>query len=149
MTSSNLRFGLNQYNIHTMFKLSKNFLMLCLVMLQFFAPFIHAHAYGLDDSKEHGIHIHSSEVSAPVNDPAVDNTQISDQPTVGAIATVASGIKVSKADEIADNLAMLAVLFTIISTIFYKSSPLRPSFFQAPKYRHTPYSLQSPRAPPY
>jgi hypothetical protein len=149
MTSSNLRFGLNQYNIHTMFKLSKNFLMLCLVMLQFFAPFIHAHAYGLDDSKEHGIHIHSSEVSAPVNDPAVDNTQISDQPIVGAIVTVASGIKVSKADDIADNLAMLAVLFTIISIIFNESSPLRPSFFQAPKYRHTPYSLQSPRAPPY
>jgi hypothetical protein len=132
-----------------MFKLSKNFLMLCLVMLQFFAPFIHAHAYGLDDSKEHGIHIHSSEVSVQVNDPAVDNTQISDQPTVGAIVTVASGIKISKADDIADNLAMLAVLFTIISIVFSKSNPLSPSFFQAHKYRHTPYSLQSPRAPPY
>ena len=118
-------------------------------MLQFFAPFIHAHAYGLDDSKEHGIHIHSSEVSVQANDPAVDNTRISDQPTVGAIVTVASGIKISKADDIADNLAMLAVLFTIISIVFSKSNPLSPSFFQAHKYRHTPYSLQSPRAPPY
>ena len=149
MTNSNLRFGFNQYNIHTMLKLSKNFLMLCLVMLQFFAPFIHAHAYGLDDSKEHGFHIHSNEVSTPSNNQGIANTQISDQPTVGAIITVASGIKVSKADDIADNIAMLAVLFTIVLIVFSKSSPLRPSFFQVPKYRHTPYSLQSPRAPPY
>ncbi len=132
-----------------MLKLSKNFLMLCLVMLQFFAPFIHAHAYGLDDSKEHGFHIHSSEVSAPSNNPVIANTQLSDQPSIGAIVTVANGIKISKADDIADNLAMLAVLFTIILIVFNKSSPLKPSFLQAPKYRHTPYSLQSPRAPPY
>ena len=123
--------------------------MLCLVMLQFFAPFIHAHAYGLDDSKEHGIHIHSSEVSTPSNNQVVINTQLSDQPSIGAIVTVANGIKVSKADDIADNLAMLAVLFTIILIVFNKSSPLKPSFLQAPKYHHTPYSLQSPRAPPY
>jgi len=149
MISSNLRFELNQYNIHTMFKLSKNFLMLCLVMLQFLAPFIHAHAYGLDDSKEHGFHIHSSEINASSNNQDIANTQISDQPTAGTIITVASGIKVSKADDIADSIAMLAVLFTIVLIVFSKSSPLRPRFLQVLKYRHTPYSLQSPRAPPY
>ncbi|MDI1300182.1 hypothetical protein [Methylotenera sp.] len=118
-------------------------------MLQFFAPFIHAHAYGLDDSKVHGFHIHSNEVSPTSNNQVIANTQLSDQPSIGAIVTVANGIKVSKADDIDDNLAMLAVLFTIISIVFNKASPLKPSFLQTSKYRHTPYSLQSPRAPPY
>ncbi|MDI1362480.1 hypothetical protein [Methylotenera sp.] len=118
-------------------------------MLQFLAPFIHAHAYGLDDSKEHGFHIHSTEVSTSTNNQDIANTQISGHPTAGAIVTVASGIKVSKADDIADNIAMLAVLFTIVLIVFSKSSPLRPRSLQVPKYRHTPYSLQSPRAPPY
>jgi len=62
--------------------------MLCLVMLQFLAPFIHAHAYGLDDSKEHGFHIHSSEINASSNNQDIANTQISDQPTAGTIITV-------------------------------------------------------------
>ena len=132
-----------------MLKLSKNSLMMCLVMLQFIAPFIHAHAYGLDDSKVHGFHIHSDEVSTSSNNQDVANTQITDQSIVGAIITVANGIKISKADDIADNLAMLAVLFSIVLIVFSKSTSLKLSFLQVAKYCHTPYSLQNPRAPPY
>jgi hypothetical protein len=92
----------------------------------------------LDDSESHGFHIHSDEVSASSNNQEIANTQISDQPIVGAIITVANGIKVSKADDIADNLAMLAVLFTIVLIVFSKLSSLKPSFLQVVKYRHTP-----------
>jgi hypothetical protein len=132
-----------------MLKFSKNSLMLCLVMLQFLAPFIHAHAHGLDDSKEHSFHLLTNEVNVSSTNQNIANTQISDQPTADTIVTVASGIKVSKADDIADNIAMLAVLFTIVLIVFSKSSSLRPRFHQVKKYHHTPYSLQSPRAPPY
>jgi hypothetical protein len=107
----------------------------------------------LDDSESHGFHIHSDEVSASSNNQEIANTQISDQPIVGAIITVANGIKVSKADDIADNLAMLVVLFTIVLftivlftivlftivlIVFSKLSSLKPSFLQVVKYRHTP-----------
>jgi hypothetical protein len=97
----------------------------------------------LDDSESHGFHIHSDEVSASSNNQEIANTQISDQPIVGAIITVANGIKVSKADDIAENLAMLAVLFTIVLftivlIVFSKLSSLKPSFLQVVKYRHTP-----------
>lgn len=149
MLDSNLRLEFNQYNPHTMFKLSKNFLMLCLVMLQFLAPFIHAHAYGFDDSKVHGFHIHSSEINASSNNQGIANTQLSDQPTVGSIVTIGSGIKVSKADDIADNIAMLAAFFTIVLVIFNLAIRLKLSFLRVSKYLHTPYSLQNPRAPPY
>jgi hypothetical protein len=87
----------------------------------------------LDDSESHGFHIHSDEVSASSNNQEIANTQISDQPIVGAIITVANGIKVSKADDIADNLAMLAVLFTIVLIVFSKLSSLKPSFLQCSK----------------
>lgn len=97
----------------------------------------------MDDSESHGFHIHSDEVSASSNNQEIANTQISDQPIVGAIITVANGIKVSKADDIADNLAMLVVLFTIVLftivlIVFSKLSSLKPSFLQVVKYRHTP-----------
>ena len=149
MLDSNLRLEFNQYNPQTMFKLSKNFLMLCLVMLQFFAPFIHAHAYGLEDTNEHGLHIHANETSVPVNDPAIEDAQISDQPTVSSIVTIGSGIKASKADDIADNIAILAAFFTIVLVNFNLSIRLKPSFLQVAKFHHTPYSLKNPRAPPY
>ena len=117
-------------------------------MLQLIAPFIHAHELGLDSFKEHSFHIHPDEMAVSNKYADISNTQISGQPIVGAIVTVASGSKVSKTDDVADKLAMLAVLFTAILIIFNESSPLRPSFFQVQKYRYKPYSLQNPRAPP-
>ena len=126
-----------------MLKPTKYFLMLCLIILQFIAPFIHAHAFGLDGFKEHTIHVHSSE-----NKAFASKANITDQQVIGAVVSVASGIKTSVADDIADSLAIMAVLFTFVLLLINGLRYSKSLYFQSENYQHHLYVLQNPRAPP-
>jgi hypothetical protein len=132
-----------------MLKSTKDFLTLCLIILQFIAPFIHAHAFGLDGFKEHTFHVHSSELGASgENEDFAGKTYLAKQQVIGAVVSVASGIKTSMADDIADSLAMMAILFAFVLLVFNGLHYLRPPYFQSEKYQQYLYVLQNPRAPP-
>jgi hypothetical protein len=129
-----------------MLKHTKQFLVLCLIALQMAAPFIHAHAFELDSFKAHILHIHSGEIST-ASTGAGDSVQQAHlaQHQADTIFTVANGIKNTSADD----MALLAILFTFCLLIFNFSSRFIPQYVQKPCYRHPYYSLQNPRAPPF
>ena len=103
-----------EYNIFVC-KNVKKYLVLCLICLQMVAPFIHAHAFGLDSFKQHIFHFHTDEISN-VNsaDTALSQTHIGENTIIGAIITVSNGIKTALADDFADVIALMAVLFSFV-----------------------------------
>ena len=135
--------------MHIMLKPTKTFLMLFLIVLQFIAPFLHAHAFGLDDNKQSGFHIHSDEISAlNFNNISANKSYIDTQQIVGAVVTVASGNKLSDADDLDNHLAMVAILFAFVIFIFGGLRRYMPRHFQVANQLQPYYSLQNPRAPP-
>ncbi|MFM9836530.1 MAG: hypothetical protein ACKVOA_10555 [Methylophilaceae bacterium] len=126
-------------------KIVKKYLLLCLICLQIVAPFIHAHAFGHDSFKEHIIHFHTDEVG---NQNSVDNafsqTHVGENQMVGAITTVAKGIKTVLADEI----ALMAILFSFVLILFNFKKLFLPPLFQTANYQRIAYSLLPSRAPP-
>jgi hypothetical protein len=130
-------------------KFTKQFLMLCLIVLQFAAPFIHAHAFGHDSFKAQIFHLHTDEISNfNTDNGSFSQAQLYDHEVVGAITTVSSGIKTSMADDIADGIAVLAILFTFAPMVFNV-----PGKFSWPTRLFLPakqlsYAHQNPRAPP-
>ncbi len=133
-----------------MHKNAKIYLVLCLICLQIVVPFIHAHAFGQDSFKEHTLHLHTNEVG---NIDSLNNrlsqTDMSENEIVGAVTTVASGIKTSLADDIADGIAVVAIFFTLILLIFSATARFVSNPIQALHTKQYLHSVQNPRAPPY
>ena len=130
-------------------KILKNYLLLCLICLQIVAPFIHAHAFGRDSYKEHIFHLHADEtgnVNSANN--ALSQTHVGENQMIGAITTVASGIKTSLADYFADDIALMAILFSFVLLLLNFKSRLLPLRFQTANYQRIAYSLHPSRAPP-
>jgi hypothetical protein len=129
-------------------KIKKYFLQ-CLIFLQLIAPFIHAHAFGHDSFKEHIFHVHSDEISTTdFNVEAIQTTKINQPYLVGAVFTVASGIKQSLSDDIENDIASIAIVFIIVLLLFNILIRLIPYYFRVVNYQRIAYSLQNPRAPP-
>ena len=119
------------------------------MFLQFIAPFIHAHTFGYDNSKDNAFHVHADKVSsANSTSNSLNQAQISENQIIGAITTVASGIKTSVADDIADGIAVMAILFTLVLLVFGISARFVWQPIQALPTQRYFYALQNPRAPP-
>ena len=127
----------------------KKYLVLCLICLQMVAPFIHAHAFGLDSFKQHIFHFHTDEISN-VNsaDTALSQTHIGENTIIGAIITVSNGIKTALADDFADVIALMAVLFSFVLLLINFKNLFLPTYSQTTNYRRNAYSLYTSRAPP-
>ena len=127
----------------------KKYLLLCLVFLQFIAPFIHAHEFGHDSFKEHTFHLHTDGISNlnGANN-ALNQAHVGENQIIGAVTTVASGIKTSVADDIADSIAVMAILFTLVLLVFGISARFIWQPIQALPTQRYFYALQNPRAPP-
>ncbi|MBC7755172.1 MAG: hypothetical protein H7Z20_00730 [Bdellovibrio sp.] len=127
----------------------KKYLLYCLICLQIVVPFIHAHEFGHDSYKEHIFHFHTDEISNVNNaNTALGQAHVSENQIIGAITTVASGIKTSLADHFADDIALIAILFSFVLLIFNLKSRFVPSRFQTANYQRIAYSLHHSRAPP-
>ena len=130
---------------------AKKYLVFCLVCLQMVAPFIHAHAFGLDSFKQHMFHFHTDEVSnTNINsaDTAISQTHVGENQIIGAITTVANGIKTALADHFADDIALMAVLFSFVLLLFNFNNLFLRTYSQTTHYRRIAYSLYTSRAPP-
>ena len=130
---------------------AKKYLVICLVCLQMVAPFIHAHTFGLDSFKQHMFHFHTDEVSnTNINsaDTAISQTHVGENQIIGAIITVANGIKTALADHFADDIALMAVLFSFVLLLFNFNNQFLRTYFQTTHYRRIAYSLYTSRAPP-
>jgi hypothetical protein len=130
-----------------MLKLTKYFLVLCLITLQLVAPFIHAHAFGHDSFKTHAFHVHATELADAKNE--IHQAQLYDHVIIGAITMVASGIKTSAADDIADDIVAMAVFFILALLVFNISARLVWQAIHALRSQRYFYALQNPRAPPF
>jgi predicted PurR-regulated permease PerM len=127
-----------------MLKLTKQFLLLCLIVLQFVAPFIHAHAFEHNSFTEHVLHLHATEMTNNDYENEINQTQLHNHEIIGAITSVANGIKTS----ITDGIVVIAVFFSLALLIFNVSARF---VCQSIQFLHTQryfYSLHSPRAPP-
>ncbi len=134
-----------------MYRNAKKYLVFCLVCLQMVAPFIHAHAFGLDSFKQHIFHFHTDEVSnININsaDTALSQTHIGENTIIGAIITVSNGIKTSLADDFADVIALMAALFSFVLLLINFKNLFLPTYSQTTNYRRNAYSLYTSRAPP-
>lgn len=132
-----------------MLKFVKQFLLLSLISLQFIAPFIHAHAFGHERFNEHTFHVHADEVPTVVsNQEAIQTTHINQQHLVGTIFTVASGIMQAFADDVSDDIALMAIILSLVLLIFNVPSKFASCCNQLANYRRIVYSQQNPRAPP-
>ena len=127
----------------------KIYLILSLICLQIVAPFIHAHAFGLDSLKAHFLHVHTVENdNANSTNGALTHAHIGENEIIGAITTVASGIKTSLADTIADGIAALAIFFTLALLIFDVSARFFSNSGLVLFPQRYAYFRQIPRAPP-
>lgn len=127
----------------------KIYLILSLICLQLVAPFIHAHAFGLDSLKAHFFHVHTVEIgNANSTNGALTQAHIGENEIIGAITTVASGIKTSLADTIADGIAALAIFFTLALLIFDVPARFFANSGLVLYSQRYVYSQQNPRAPP-
>lgn len=132
-----------------MIKFVKNYLVLCLICLQMFAPFIHAHAFGHDIFKAHVFHVHADEIAYASGDSKnFSQADISDNQIIGAITTVANGIKTSASDDIVGGIALMAIFFTLALLIFSTRFRFIANVNQAFPLQRNLYSLHNPRAPP-
>ena len=130
-------------------KIAKKYLLYCLVCLQIFVPFIHAHEFGRDSYKEHIFHFHTDEISNVNNaNAALGQAHVSENQIIGTVTTVASGIETSLADHFADDIALLAVLFSFVLLLFNFNNQFLRTYFQTTHYRRIAYSLYTSRAPP-
>ena len=138
-----------EYNISVYINVKK-YLVFCLVCLQMVAPFIHAHALGFDSFKQHMFHFHTDEVSnININsaDNAISQKHVGENQIIFAIITVANGIKTDLADHFADDIALMAVLFSFVLLLFnFKNLSIR-TYSQTTHYRRIAYSLYTSRAP--
>jgi uncharacterized membrane protein YcgQ (UPF0703/DUF1980 family) len=140
----------NRDNIKAMIKIVKKYLLYCLVCLQIIVPFIHAHEFGRDSYKEHIFHFHADEIgTANSTNNTIGQTQVGENQIVGAITTVASGIKTALAGDFADAIALMVVLFSFVLLPFNFKCRLLPLRFQAANYQRIAYSLYPSRAPPH
>ena len=127
----------------------KIYLILSLICLQIVAPFIHAHAFGLDSLKAHFLHVHTAENdNANSTNGALNHAHIGENEIIGAITTVASGIKTSLADTIADGIAAFAIFFTLALLIFDVSARFFSNSGLVLFPQRYAYFRQNPRAPP-
>ena len=127
----------------------KIYLILSLICLQVVAPFIHAHAFGLDSMKAHFFHVHTVENgNANSYSGALTQAHIGENEIIGAITTVASGIKTTLADTIADGIAALAIFFTLALLIFDVPARFFANSGLVLYPQRYAYSQQNPRAPP-
>ena len=127
----------------------KIYLTLSLICLQILSPFIHAHAFGLDSIKARFFHVHNVE-NGNVNSPtsAISQAHIGENEIIGAITTVASGIKTTLADTIADGIAAVAIFFTLALLIFDVPARFFANSGLVLYPQRYAYSQQNPRAPP-
>ncbi len=130
---------------------AKKYLVFCLVCLQMVAPFIHAHAFGLDSFKQHMFHLHTDEISN-INltnaNTAISQTHVGENQIIGAIVTVANGIKTALAVHFADDIALIAVLLSFVLPLFNFKNLFLRNYSQTTHYRRIAYSLYTSRAPP-
>lgn len=124
----------------------KTYLALCLIGLQLFVPFIHAHAFGLDTLSERAVHFHTNTIDTLSSTNMLADAPLQQQS--GYVVTVASGVAPQEASlDLSPSLGLAVFLcFALLllaqssSVIFYSSTPL---FLK----RHIE-AQRSPRAPP-
>lgn len=130
-----------------MFNSFKIYLAWCLIALQLVAPFIHAHAFGLDALSERAVHIHVDVMGAQTSQNLQSDTTFEQQ--TGYAVTVANGIVPQDETELLLSTVIgLAVLLSF-SLLLKKNTrvifePLSPLFLMRLSY-HTP----NLRAPPH
>jgi hypothetical protein len=120
--------------------------------LQLVAPFIHAHAFEHDSFKAQALHVHTDIAISAINENSANNSfsqgQVGENQIIDAITSVASGIKNSVADDIADGIAVMAVFFIlallVVNTLAHFVKPPIRGFYSQRYF----FSLQNPRAPP-
>lgn len=129
-----------------MLKGIKTYLVLCLIGLQLFAPFIHAHSFGLDTLSDRAMHFHTNTIDTLTSSNMHADVPLQQQS--GYVVTVASGVVPQDASlDLSPSLGLAVFLcfaFLLLaqssSVIFYSLPPL---FFK----RHIE-AQRSPRAPP-
>lgn len=120
---------------------------LCLIGLQLIAPFIHAHAFGLDTLNERAVHIHTN-ISTPQSASSILMDSSAEQ-SAGYVVSVASGIVPQNAgDLLLSPLLSIAVLLSFAVLLVpqvtrISFTPIKPLF-----RKRLIYNLSSPRAPP-
>jgi hypothetical protein len=134
----------------------KLYIALCLIGLQFIAPFIHAHAFGLDTFSERSLHVHADVqpvAALQLHDlqPEASNALIqhSVEQHSGYIITVASGIN-SSTDADAMLNPLLGIALLMVFALMLMSLPPSLIFSTTPSLalKQLSYPSQNPRAPP-
>lgn len=133
----------------------KKYLLLCLICLQLVAPFIHAHAFGLESMHAHAAHVHATDdmfhnhrFSSDLNLHIVALNQqdtLETPQAIGAVFKVANGVKRNADFDIVPIILasfLVLSLFTLINK--YPARPLNVSLH--PQHFYSPHA---PRAPPY
>jgi hypothetical protein len=136
---------------------------LCLIGLQLIAPFIHAHAFGLDTFNERTLHIHADiapladiqvaslhkgDLHTAANSHAIVYDNLSDQQS-GYIITVASGVNSPvDANAMLNPLIGIALLMIFALMLMQLAPSLIFSTTPSLALRQLSYPTQNPRAPP-
>jgi len=145
----------------------KLYIVLCLIGLQLIAPFIHAHAFGLDTFNERSLHIHADTEPLPsllMDDMHhIDGQQIVSDDTnryimdvddsidqhSGYIITVASGVNSpTDADAILNSVLYIALLLVFALILLQLPPSLIFSTTPSLVLKQLSYPTQNPRAPP-
>lgn len=118
--------------------------------MQLIAPFIHAHAFGLENAHAHAIEdvFHNHASSSNFNLHIADVNQqdsIEIPPVIDSVFKVASGVKRNLS-----NIDVDAVLFACVLMfgLFVRVNKIQVCAFDFSPYPHSPHSPHSPRAPP-
>ncbi len=139
-----------------MLKSIKIYLALCLIGLQLIAPFIHAHAFGLDSFNERSVHIHADltpqiDVQNVQSATSNQNAQLANaaDSQIGYVITVATGVNSPTDANVVLNLLFGVALF-VAFTLLLKSLSQIVIFSPAPTLFHKRLVCfsQNPRAPP-
>jgi hypothetical protein len=134
---------------------------LCLIGLQLIAPFIHAHAFGLDTFNERTLHIHADiapladlqtageqNMQPETNSHLMQLDQMGEQHT-GYVITVASGVN-SPADANAMLSPLIGIALLMVFALMLMQLPPSLIFSTTPSLalKQLSYPSQNPRAPP-
>jgi hypothetical protein len=139
-----------------MLKSIKIYLALCLIGLQLIAPFIHAHAFGLDSFNERSAHIHANLTPQFDVQNVQSATSYQDVQVVNAadsqisyVITVATGVNSPTDADVVLNILFGIALFVAFTLLLkhlsqaFIFSPVPPLF-----HKRLVCSNQNPRAPP-
>ncbi len=124
----------------------KTFLALSLIGLQLFAPFIHAHAFGLDTLNERAVHIHANTVDAVSTSNMQEDASLLKQ--TGYVVTVANGVAAQEASLDFSPSLGFAVFFCFALLLLVQPSAFNFHYLPPLFLKRHIEAQRSPRAPP-